>query len=197
VFLPRGTWHTTRAESDSMSLSIGIRPPPALDHLLHQLRGLLLQDGRWRRPLYGALREDSRRAVELRRLDALLAELPVAVARLSAADLAPGSDTRVAVDRPARFQKVPMSAIRFAVMDDRLQLTVTAWDADWIERTTLQSDVPRPLESALQWLRGKEAAFDSAQLRDAFPPILAPDLGQLLDLLAEAGYLRRLWFPTL
>jgi hypothetical protein len=90
-----------------------------------------------------------------------------------------------------------MSLIRFAPTDLGLRLTVTAWDHDWIERTTLQTEVPRQLDIALQWLSEKQSAFDNTEFQQMFPSIPPIDRGQLLDLLCKSGYLRRLWFPVL
>jgi ribosomal protein L16 Arg81 hydroxylase len=198
LFIPRGTWHTSHAENDSFSISVGIRAPAGVDYLLHQLRSLLLQDPEWRRPLYGAVYPDARRNSELRRIDGLLAALPAVLGQLSAADVAPVvPGASLEIEEGARFQTIPMSAIRTDPADGRLWLTVTAWDRDWIERTTLRTEVPRQLEAALQWLGDKRSAFDTAELRQAFPSIPAGDARQLLDLLCKSGYLRRLRFPLL
>jgi hypothetical protein len=199
LFLPRGTWHTTVADSDSFSISVGIRPPAALDHLLPQLRALLLQDPNWRRPLYGISFPDARREGELQRLDALLAALPAALSGMSAAHLAPATfaEPHRIIELNARFQRIPMSAMLFAVTTGRLHLTVKAWDADWVERTTLETDIPRQLEGALAWLNERQSAFEAAEIRQAFPSITSVDLGQLLGLLCQSGYLRQLRFPVL
>ena len=198
LYLPRGTWHTTRAESDSFSISIGIRPPAALDYLLPQLRMLLLQDSRWRRPLYGIAGSPDVRGGELRRLDDLLRDLPDAVARLTANDLAPpAANLTPDSGREQRFQRVPMASLATEPSAKRLRVSVTAWDREWIERTTLQTEVPAQLLPALTWLRDRDAAFSSSELNRHVPGVPDIDVWQLLDLLARAGYLRRLWFPVL
>jgi hypothetical protein len=198
LYLPRGTWHTTRAESDSFSISIGIRPPAALDYLLPQVRALLLQDSRWRRPLYGIAGSADHRDAALRRLDDLLRELPDVIARLTANDLAPSAASSTPdPGREQRFQRVPMAALTTEASGDRLRVSVTAWDREWIERTTLQTEMPAHLRPALDWLRQTDAAFSSGELKRRFRSVSDIDVWQLLDLLARAGYLRRLWFPLL
>src|ERR1700677_2941450 len=199
LFMPRGTWHSSRAESDSLSVSVGLRPPAALDYLVRQLRFLLLQDPEWRRPLYDIAHADARRDTELQRLESLLETLPGRLAQLSAADIAPSAaaDTALETEEHPRFQKVPMSSIGFEAANGRLRLTVSAWDHDWIERTTLQTEVPGQLEAVLEWLRQRPSAFDASELPQQFPSIARGDLRQLLDLLCKSGYLRRLWFPLL
>jgi ribosomal protein L16 Arg81 hydroxylase len=198
LFLPRGTWHETRAESDSFSISVGMRPPAALDYLLRQLRYLLLQDPQWRRPLYGAAHEDERRTAELARAAKLLERLPSMVGQLTATDLMPpGGAADVPTTPTARFQKVPMATLRLERAGTMLRLTVAAWDQDWAERTTLRTDVPGHLRDFLEWLAVAETAFCAAELRQRFATVPALDLAQALDLLSKAGFLRRLWFPIL
>ncbi len=198
LFMPRGTWHRSRADTDSFSISIGIRAPPAMDVLLRQLHSVLLQDPRWRRPLYGVAHADARREVALQRLDHLLEALPGMLARLSAADFVPpslpGGGT---LSESSRLQRVPMSVVRFTREERRLRLTVTAWDHDWIERVTLRTEVPEHLESALGWLAAEDSAFGVSDLTRLFPSVPRDDLSQLLELLRKSGYLRQLWFPVL
>jgi hypothetical protein len=199
LYMPRGTWHSSRAESDSLSVSVGLRPPAALDYLLHQLRFLLLQDPEWRRPLYGIAYPDARRSAALQRLEGVLKTLPGALAPLSAKDIAPpvAPNAHLESDTQARFQKVPMSEILVDPANGRLHLTVRAWDHDWIERTTLQTEVPISIGRALEWLKQKSSAFDTAEIRQCFPALPDADLRQLLELLSRSGYLRRLRFPLL
>jgi hypothetical protein len=194
----RGTWHTTRAESDSFSISIGIRPPAALDYLLPQLRALLLQDARWRRPLYGIAGSPESRSDELTGLDELLSTLPDVIARLTANDLAPpAANSAPDRGRDQRFQRVPMASLTAELSGTRARVGVTAWDREWVERTTLQTEVPAHLLPALAWLRDREAAFASSELKKDLTGVPDIDVWQLLDLLTRAGYLRRLDFPLL
>jgi ribosomal protein L16 Arg81 hydroxylase len=198
LYLPRGTWHTTRAESDSFSISIGIRPPAALDYLLPQLRALLLQDARWRRPLYGIAGSPENRSDELTRLDDLLSALPDVSARLSANDLAPPpANSPPDPGRVQRFQRVPMASLTAEPSGNRIRVDVTAWDREWVERTTLQTEVPAHLLPALAWLRDRDSAFASSELKKDLTGVPDIDVWQLLDLLTRAGYLRRLAFPLL
>jgi ribosomal protein L16 Arg81 hydroxylase len=54
LYIPPGYWHTTNADELSLSLSVGIMSPTAID-LLHLLRPLLSESLRWRQrlPLVG------------------------------------------------------------------------------------------------------------------------------------------------
>lgn len=76
LYLPRGHWHRTSADSDSLSVTIAIGTPTVLDVVLARLRDALVADERWRRPLGGL------RGVAESHADALCGELPDVVARL-------------------------------------------------------------------------------------------------------------------
>jgi ribosomal protein L16 Arg81 hydroxylase len=69
LFMPRGTWHRTETLGLSLSVSIILRPPSALESVLDALRARLLQDPAWRKPLHGAWGQGViRKAVDQRRL---------------------------------------------------------------------------------------------------------------------------------
>lgn len=206
LFLPRGTWHTTRAETDSFSISIGMRPRPAVDLVLEQLRAVLLQDSRWRRPAYGLHGDAQARAGALAELDTLLGLLPAQLAELSAPTLFPlTADARLStpsnvidLTRVRRFQRIPTSTLKTeTVSPTRVRLSTTAWDASWIERPTLRTEVPASLAPVLEWLTHHPAAFASDTLAGRFGQVRAVDIAQLLDLLERAGYLHELTFPVL
>ena len=76
LFMPRGTWHKTEAEGPSLAVSIILKPPPAVDTVLEQLRWLLLQKPEWRKPLYGAWGHGPRHETALSVLGELLSGLP-------------------------------------------------------------------------------------------------------------------------
>lgn len=194
LYLPRGTWHRSVADEDSFSLSIGIRAPAALDRLLAQLRDLLLQDPRWRRPLYEAHRTDAAGTALVERVDTLLAGLPAVLAQISSHDLV---RPETAVTRRARYQRVPLARLAWAGTGARLHLRAWARDADWQERQTLDTEAPSALAPLLDWLHDHDAAFDAEALAARFPALAAVDRSQLLELLARAGYLRRLPYPAL
>ncbi len=76
LYLPRGHWHRTVAEADSLSVTIAIATPTLLDGLLVELRETLLSDERWRRPVGGLPgAAEAERAI-------LLTELPAVIGRL-------------------------------------------------------------------------------------------------------------------
>ncbi|MEO8550635.1 MAG: cupin domain-containing protein, partial [Kofleriaceae bacterium] len=48
LFVPRGTWHATRATTDALSLNFTFTPPTWIDLLTAALRGRLAQSPAWR-----------------------------------------------------------------------------------------------------------------------------------------------------
>lgn len=67
LFVPRGWYHDTKGEGDTLSLSLvaQVKCPSYLDVLLSHLRSLLAQDPRWRAPLVGDLESTADRLSEL------------------------------------------------------------------------------------------------------------------------------------
>jgi ribosomal protein L16 Arg81 hydroxylase len=88
LYMPRGTWHRTEAEGDSIAVSIGMEPPSAAESVLEQLRLLLLQDPEWRQPLYGAWGAGSMTDAAAERAEELIAKLPGLVSNLTPALIA-------------------------------------------------------------------------------------------------------------
>ena len=75
LYIPPGYWHAAQAEELSISLSVGVMSPTAID-LFDQLRPLLVESLRWRQrlPLTGELSGLSESAVR-ERLRGILADL--------------------------------------------------------------------------------------------------------------------------
>ena len=199
LFLPRGTWHRTEATEDSYSISIVLRPPSLLETLQQQLQGLLLQQPAWRTPLYGSRLGHGGATASLEAAAGLLAALPNMLNRLDAADLMPRSiDERVAsIDAASRFRRIPTSRAQTTPRNRiAMTLTVSAWDRDWVTRTTLDTDAPALLEPVIGWLAANESEFDLKDVEREFPSHRSADLRQLLGLLVHAQYLRFLDFPA-
>jgi Cupin superfamily protein len=199
LFLPRGTWHRTEATEDSYSISIVLRPPTLLETLQQQLQGLLLQESAWRAPLYGSRDAHAGSAATRETAARLLAELPDSLACLRATDLMPRSiDERVAsIDQTSRFRRIPTSRAETKPLSRiAMKLTVSAWDSDWVTRTTLETDAPALLEPVIRWLAASESEFSLKNVEREFPSHRSADLCQLLGLLVHAQYLRFLDFPA-
>jgi len=196
LFLPRGTWHRTEAGDDSFAVSIGIRPPAAMDRLLQHVRDQLLQDPAWRRPLYEARRDDGAGDALDARMAELLQRLPAVLAQIDGASLTGRAGPAARDDGDSRYQRIPMSTLEYAQRHDRLHVTVRAWDDDWIARTTMETEAPPHLAPVLDWLRMHGAAFSGAAFGARFAALPARDAQQLLALLVKARFLKALPFAV-
>jgi len=199
LFVPRGTWHRTRAERDSFAVSIGIRPPCAIDLMLEQVKFLLLQDPEWRRPLYGARGDARARRQALERLRKALDSARAAVGAISPEHLAPApeADRLKDIGRHARFQRDLGSRMAFAPGPGAELLDVFAWRREEGEKNTLKMNVPPQFAPVFRWLAGAKTAFSAGELADRFPAVSFEQVQKVLDVLTRARYLRMLWFPRL
>jgi len=196
LFLPRGTWHRSVAEQDSFSVSIGIRPPTAMQQLLKRVHDLLLQAPEWRRPLYEANYPAGRETLATR-LDGLLAQLPTLLQQIHGADLLQPDQPQLPLKASSRLQQVPQASLTYQHLPQRLKLSVSALDQHWVARTTLDTEVPGHLADALDWLAATQTAFSAGDFYQRFTSLAQADKQQLLELLLRCGFLRLLWYPVL
>lgn len=203
LYMPRGTWHRTEAGEDSISVSIGLSPPSAAECVLEQLRLLMLQDPEWRRPLYGAWGEGGARADARERAGALLDSLARMTGALDADMLAaPSTPERkriAAIDSQSRLQRTPHTALELdgagASGDTVVARIMTSENAR--ARITAQVEMPARYVPLLGWLAEKRESFVLADLEARFGELDADDHRELAQVLAQAGFLKVLWFPKL
>jgi hypothetical protein len=184
LWVPRGHWHETEALSDSLSVSIVLSPPPALEWVLQALRAQLLSLPAWRRPVYGAAQAE---------LESLLATLPELIGgHVDLGALLPEHDAGdpATIGADARFQRSAGASLTVAQrLDRQLQIEVQALDDGWHLRTTLDRTAGASLEMPLRWLAGHAAAFRADHLSARFPFMAFRDVQSLLHGLVESGYL--------
>ncbi|MDE1172708.1 MAG: cupin domain-containing protein [Parvibaculaceae bacterium] len=197
LFMPRGLWHRTVASSNSLSVSVILRPPSALDGLLQQLQLLLLQDENWRRPLHGAWGDAAQRDAALAHARTLLGDLPRVIAALQPDTLVPQTEKqRIASITPAtRFQRIPVSSLSVTTEAGRRVLSVRAWSPDWIEQETWSTVIAADYEPVFGWLAKRDAAFSAEELSRQFPRFPWDILREILAALVRAQFLRLLGFP--
>lgn len=187
LYLPRGTWHKTRAAEPSLSLSIVIRPPVLAQALLDWLKPWLLGDPRWRLPLYGDVHKAG--------VQTLFSELAGRLAENAVSAVLRWNTEPSAED--SELLRVPGSQLTWTESQPahglpRLRLQVSALDQHWRERVTLDSEIPAALLPAIVWLQQQKASFNLQRLGHALPQVANHDLRQLLDLLIKAHALRPL-----
>ena len=204
LFLPRGTWHYTEASDDSLSLSIMIDPVPALQCALDQLRLLLLQDGDWRQPLYGARGSGRNYAAARAQAAILLAALPAIVARLAPEDLldsSSGPDRCLEqIDSGSRFQRTPYAHLecRPGEVSGMHKLAVRFGHTASLTQRSAHADISAATLSVFQWIEAQTAGpFSGAAVQAAFPAAPFAVLKDVLSLCVRTQFLKLLRFPPL
>ena len=203
LFFPRGTWHRTYASGESLAVAFVIEPPSAADCILRQLRYVLLQDPKWRQPLYGAWGEGPEQAAAFETLAELLAELPVLGRRLTPEHVAlamlPEEKRLERIGPDSRFQRIPDVTVATAPGEGPAEggVRIVRRREEGGEETLATLKIPQQALSVLTWLVEQDAAFGADRLAAAFPEIPFDGLKKLLASCAKGGLLRMLWFPPL
>lgn len=203
LYLPRGTWHYTESEGHSLSVSISIFQPPVMDVVLNQIRLLMLQDARWRRPSHGLHADGAAKRELVDHVQGLIGELPELVARIGAADA-------LAYQRPAlqrlaslrpqdRFQRT--SHTRLVVetaaaggLGSMPWIHVKSWDANVGEVTVARAQLATAALPVMNWIAEQSGPFTADDLARRFSAFRLDDLRQLLHVAVESGLIRMLWF---
>ncbi len=204
LFFPRGTWHRTYASDESLAVAFVLEPPSAADCVLRQLRYVLLQDPKWRQPLYGAWSEGPEQNAAFEKIAELLAGLPDLARIVSpehiALALLPEDKRLEKIDRFSRFQRIPDVTIATGPMPGEAPqpgVRIVRRPEDGSEETLANLKIPRQALEVLSWLVERDAAFGADELAQAFPDIPFDGLKKLLKSCAKGGLLRLLWFPAI
>jgi hypothetical protein len=205
LFFPRGTWHRTSVNQDSLAVAIVIEPPPAINCLLDELRLVLLQDPRWRKPLYGAWGNGSQREQALAHAEQLLRELPQAMGILSPQDLILPTLTEEQrlelIDERTRFQRVPNTSVSAEPAHgdkDELQwMRINFTDEHGMQHTLASVEAPRQYTDIVAWLVEQDTPFSVQTLQARFPATPFAELKRLLQVCVRGRLLKLLWFPAI
>jgi ribosomal protein L16 Arg81 hydroxylase len=205
LYMPRGTWHHTESRGDSLSVSIGLYVPSALDCLLSQLEPLLLQDEAWRRPLYGAWGRESARQAATSQAAALLQRLPAQLASLTAGEfidqLRPAEARMSGLQPRDRFQKTPHSTLEVETQEtgnsEIRSLALQTWEPNYGTRTTVRMKVHREAVEAFRWLADQDRPFTVEDFFARCPRFARAEQHKMLQVAVEGGLLRPLWYPVL
>jgi len=205
LYMPRGTWHRTEAEGDSIAVSIGMEPPSAAECVLEQLRLLLLQAPEWRQPLYGAWGAGSMTDAARERARELIAELPGLVSTLDPALVASPkmSETRriSMMSAESRVQHTPNSRLIIGDPspdsdDDSILASVEIYDRS-VKQIMSEIEMPSRCEPILRWLDARRGSFLVSEVASKFPELTEDQHLQLIQSLTGAGLLKVYWFPKL
>lgn len=196
LFLPRGTWHQTEAGDESLSLSIMVRTPPAAETMIDALRLRMLQDPRWRRPLFGAWgnQEQNREAQE--RWRELLGEVSAVAEGLSMdnALLSPlGEVERLErLNFRSRVQRRPEARMVLNARGERVEIFCR--DKAGAEQCYVQLEVPANMRTLFEWLSDARQAFSAEETAARFPELPLEQHLRIIQALIRGQYLKQLWF---
>lgn len=198
LFMPRGTWHRTETRGLSLSVSIILRPPAAVDSVLDALRGRLLQDPAWRRPLHGAWGGRADQDSAAKSLKQLLVKLPEIYRDLNLEDVrqtAYDESERLALIGPeSYFQAKSESTLDLSLQGQAMQASVSAKDANGSQFETMRLDVPPAMIGLFEWLSRTRNAFSAQAMAQAHAGIAMEQHLRILQALVKGRYLKPLWY---
>jgi ribosomal protein L16 Arg81 hydroxylase len=205
LYLPRSTWHYTESAADSLSVSICLFLSPVADFVVRQLYLMLLQDPRWRRPMYGAWGGDSMRSDASAHMAELLADLPVLAGRLTAeelmSNLMPLEQRLEAITPRDRFQKTPHSRLEVEappspVVSEQQWMSIKLQDPEGGERSA-RVQVSRRALPVFCWIAEKVEPFAAGDLAARFPDLPFSTHREILRAATTAGLVKLLWYPAI
>lgn len=181
LHVPRGYWHETVSDRDSMSLHLLLTPPTRLDAVLAAVKNELVRDPFWRASAYDP------------RLGAgALATLRDAVSRLDHRDLDPAKGEDQPVELGDRFVRAGQASFGIEeVGADTTRIAVTFHGGK--ENRTTTVDMNGDYLPACRWVDrlSTGTVFDLADLMRHAPALTKDEARQLVRLLADARLVRR------
>ncbi|WP_062988075.1 JmjC domain-containing protein [Nocardia anaemiae] len=185
LHVPRGYWHETSSDQDSISLHILLIPPLRLDFLLASLRNELLREPYWRESVYDL---DSTQW-----LTAAKDAFDDVVARISIRDLARSPIPDLPVTPETSFVRAGQCAVHVEATDaETAEISLTAYGFRDSPTTTVKLD--RGYLPACQWVNQLPTglSLDVADVLTAAPELSKAEVQRLLALLERSRLVRRI-----
>lgn len=185
LFMPRGTWHHTEAEVDSLSISIALNPPVQVDHFLSQMKATLLQDPAWRAPCYGFGKTDGVNPKLWNRLSNT-------IYKLTKSHQNQNSPIR-SFQKDSRYVRNPDTDPVVTIDDGMYKIEFTGRNPLG-EKDRIQLVVPAEVGKIFQWMANTDKPFRVQECLKSFPGVSLPDLEKVFAKSEETGFLQKLWF---
>jgi 50S ribosomal protein L16 3-hydroxylase len=191
LYVPRGHWHETDSDRESVSLHVHYLPTPWADVLLAALRARLLGDPAMRR---GAdhLWDPDRRAPTAERAATLLRSLAAAADALAVDDVLPTPAPRAA--RPeARYARRALAGLRVDRPADargRVRVAFAAIEHGSERETTVEMSAAHFAACRAFAEAAPAAPLTAVAARARAPGLSEGEAGRLVGLLLEVGFLR-------
>ncbi|MFI9510364.1 JmjC domain-containing protein [Nocardia sp. NPDC052566] len=188
LHVPRGYWHETTSDRDSISLHLVLNTPLRIDRALAALKSELLRDTYWREAIY-----DFGNSADTRhQLDADRLALAAAVSRLTTDDLLRPAVADHGAASEATFTRAGQAAFGVDALEgQRARISVTAYG--FRETTTASTDVHQSLVPALTWINGLPTGttIDISELLRRAPGSTEASARELLRTLEQTRLVRR------
>jgi len=191
LHVPRGYWHETSSDQDSLSLHIQISSPNRLDIALAALKNELSHDAWWREPAYD-LAADAPGGLE--RVAAVCNSLRESTSRLDPRDIVhPPVDERPH-DPNARFVRGGQVSFGIRSMDTRNEIAqVDIVSYQFGKSTVTKLEMSIDFVSACRWINGLSTGtvFGVSDLLRAIPALNETEAKELLYSLERIRLVRR------
>lgn len=181
VYIPRGYWHETEPDGDSLAITFDLNPPTWRGRVLHELARQLEGHAAWRAfpmALTGG-RED--RGALVRQLEPLLAQLCELVGALQPEALVDAPISARRYRWPGGTPGTLIASTRRGRTEHRLRVTRT----DGVREIAIAAD----LLPVVRWLCARDAVWSIEQARAACPTLGVRYVDALLAELAAQGFL--------
>ena len=188
LLMPRGTWHHTEAEEDSMSMSIMLNPPTQVDHLLSQLKITLLQDAAWRAPCYGLGNKGS---IDTK----LFGNLPNKIYKLTKSYQNPDSPLWI-FHKDSRYLRNPGIEAQVTSGEGFYQVEYPKLGETGITGT-VKSEVSKDIAGVFQWIMRQDGPFTVGECKKNSPTVSPAEFKELFAIAEQSGFLKKLWFVEL
>jgi len=188
LFMPRGTWHYTEAEEDSMSMSIVLNPPTQVDHLLSQLKITLLQDAAWRAPCYGLGNKGS---IDTK----LYGKLPNKIYKLTKSYQNPDSPLWI-FHKDSRYLRNPGIEAQITSSEGYYQVEYPKLGEKGITGT-VKREVSKDIAGVFHWIMRQGGPFTVGECKKNSPTVSPADFKELFAIAEQSGFLKKLWFVEL
>ena len=185
LFMPRGTWHHTEAEVDSLSISIVLDPSVQIDHFLSQIKATLLQDPAWRAPCYGFGKTDG---VDTK----LWNRLSNTIYKLTKNHQNPNSPIR-SFQKDSRYVRNPDTDPRITIDNGMYKVEFTGQNPQG-QKQRVHLNMPAEGGKVFQWMANTDKPFTVKECMKSFPQASLADLEKFFASSEETGFLKKLWF---
>ncbi|HWL84364.1 MAG TPA: cupin domain-containing protein [Polyangiaceae bacterium] len=187
LYVPRGTWHETLSEEESVSLHIHLLSYSWLDAALATLRARLVRDQTWRRNAYPLWDPEYEDAWDAR---TALETLREAVGQISEGDLARISATVSMGDPVVSRARSSFGVDGVDAVEDGCAHVVFTVEEHGIEHVT-NMDMSDEYLAAARLIARSGEGISAEGLATQVPALEREDALQLVRLLVDIGYARR------